>query len=159
MAQHVLQFDEFETFTGYHYSRQKLKVGDTITSMTHPISDKYGPNVYNKIWTAYKTVANELGLYFPNTYGYAYGEEKKHIINGYMYVVQAPSVKVTKCNYDYSMQLILENSFFSPMNLMYALKNRDALLKAAFDYFSPSDTKHIEYISDCFKIVEVVKLS
>lgn len=138
MQQHIIPFSDFETFTGYHYSSKKLKIGDIITSNNNKdggtnFYGKWGLKVYNKIWKAYKRVANQLNLYFPFTYGFAYGEKLKHNRSGYMYVVKAPSNRVTKCNYDHSMLLILENSFFTPISLPYALKHRNALIKNAFE--------------------------
>lgn len=159
--QHFLPFSKHGIFEGFHYSKKDLKIGDTITS------DLGNKNVehYDYLWQAYSDVANGLGLYFPKRYGYAYDVQKSSqfpaTVKSYdgslkeryhEYVVTVDSKYVTRCDYRFSILLILDNGMLTPISLNYAMKHRNALLKHAFEYFSPTREEYVELISDKFVI-------
>lgn len=156
MGQHVIQFEDFNTFKGFHYSDEDLEIGSTIISKIDSLtaSSKNYKKHYVTIWNVYKAVADKLGLYYPKNYGYAYPTERE-VFKKHAYLVTAPVHRVTKCDYRYSIQLMFEDSFFSPMGLKYALnpENYNALVKHAYHYFTP-EKHHIECISDAFTIVK-----
>ena len=71
----------------------------------------------------------------------------------FVYQVECNPEFVTKCDFRYSLQLLLEDSFFSPISLRYAMNNLDQLKEHAEKYFRPSfiDNNN-ELISDRFEI-------
>lgn len=132
---------------GYHLSKHDIKIGEFITSNTHV------NNYFNELYQIYKDVATRNNLYFPSRYGYAYPFDKN--IEGYKkYLVRAEKKCVTYCDYNHSLQLLLENSFFSPISLHYALESREAALNNAEQYFNFNNANEI--ISDKFQVIKIL---
>lgn len=136
-------------FKGLHFSKIDIGTGSIIISNASKLE------YYDEIWSEYKKSADELGLYFPYDFGFAYSETKEDLkYHSKKYLVECENAEVTRCDYRYSMQILLENSFFSPMSLNYALKNRKELKEHIENYFNCKDEEFAEYISDKFLIIE-----
>jgi len=133
-------------FKGHHYSKNEILLNSNI------ISDAYKLDHYDYVYSVYKKVADELGLYFPEKFGFAYSTNKE--LSGFKnkYIVSADKNKVTKCDFRFSLQILLENSFYSPISLEYALdkESKKSLENHARMYFNCEDDNYSEYISDSF---------
>ena len=140
-------------FKGVHLSDTLLNVGDIITSKQS--IEVMFPVLYDN----YKKIANELNIYYPINFGYAYSIDKSYNADlfNHTYIVEAPIDCVTKGDYRFSIQLLAENSFFSPISLNYALKNPIKFSEHIKHYFDCIDSNYIEYISDAFEIIEIIK--
>lgn len=143
--------------TGYHYSREHLKVGDKI------ISHQTNAKTYKLVWQLYKEVADKLGTYYPNSFGYAYPMKKAGFTQK-LYIVNAPIDRVTRGNFDYSTYVTMANlgSFMDRniTNFDERLENRNQLIKQqAKTYFtSTADIDRVELISDQWRVVEIIDL-
>ena len=131
-------------FKGKHYSKNEILLESNIYSNAHKLIH------YDYIHAIYKKVANELGLYFPYKFGFAYSLNKDDIGFKHKYNIEANNNKVTKCDFRYSLQILLEDSFYSPLSLKYALKNPKHIENHAKMYFNCEDDNYSEYISDLF---------
>lgn len=135
-------------FKGLHFSKIDIDADSIIISNASKLEH------YDEIWFEYKKVADELGLYFPYEFGFAYLNTKEDLkYHSKKYFVECEIDKVTRCDYRYSMQILLENSFFSPMTVKYALKNKKDLKKHIENYFNCKDEKFAEYVSDNFIVI------
>lgn len=130
---------------GIHYSDKVLDKGTTITSKVHENDN------FEHFHALYAKVAKQLGLYFPNTYGYAYpiGIIRKH---KHFKIVEAPNNKITKCDFRFSLTLLLEDNFYTPLALSRALADDSLVIENAKKYFNQKvEKEHTEYISDSFQ--------
>jgi len=84
---------------GYHYSSERLKVGDIITS------DAQIYTTFQSTWDIYARVAKELGKYFPVSFGHAYPtiQERMNGCGGWWYELEADAEFVTPGNFDFSL--------------------------------------------------------
>jgi hypothetical protein len=141
--------------TGYHYSREILKVGDTL------ISHQTNAKTYKLVWQLYKEIADELGVYYPDAFGYAYPMKKTGFTQK-LYIVNAPIDYVTRGNFDYSTYVTMANlsNFMdrSITNFDERLENRNQLIiQQAKTYFtSITDINRVELISDQWRVVKII---
>jgi hypothetical protein len=138
---------------GYHYSSEPIPLGDIITS------DQHKAQTFSIVWEVYKEVADELGLYFPKEYGYAYQENQNRSFR-FKYTVDADSRFVTRGHTQHSVYFTMAHlSHFMDRripSLAERLVNRRKLLKTqARHYFlSLHEPENIEMISDQWCVVQ-----
>lgn len=140
---------------GHHYSSKVIKKADTIVSgQTTGLS-------YKLVWGIYKQVADELGIYMPVTFGYAYPTDvaRPHFQRSdwLKHQVEAPDEKVTTGNLDYSLMVTMSEWAFADRNikdLAQRLADREQRIrKCAESYFTKlGDPDKIELISDCWVV-------
>jgi CO dehydrogenase maturation factor len=105
-----------------------------------------------------KKVADELGKYYPENFGYAYPEKREHFGSSYRcYVVTADENKVTKGNFNFSIYAMMARGFGSFKGIS-SLEERklsiDTWIEASARTYFAAEGKDIEYISDCFEVIQ-----
>lgn len=139
-----------------HYSKNPIETGAIITS----IANSYG--TYQYTWGVYKKVADELGIYFPENYGYAYPDARPEFERYSEYKVEAPDEFVSRCSLACSVMVAMD--IFSPSAIrrsnpqIKSLEERDAIRakaisKIARQYFTPTNKCRIELISDKWVVI------
>lgn len=141
---------------GKHYSTKVIPSGSCITSLQSQAQS------YKLVWGLYKQVADELGIYFPAVFGYAYtsnvGRPQFKHPTWHEYDVLALPEKVTYGHLDYSL--------FAAMAYLGSLTDRSIVVLAdrlvdrerqvkenALRYFTLlDDPEKIEMISDSWVI-------
>lgn len=140
---------------GVHYSHSVLlALGKIITS------EQTQQQTYKLVWDQFKTVADELGVYFPNEFGYAYPKlaEPGRFTECATMLVEAPDDKVTRGNIDYSVYHVmayLGQITNRKLPLAERLEQRAAAIRdRARKYFTElDDESKIEMISDQWAVV------
>ena len=152
-----MKITELSNITAYHYSDNRLKIGDRIYS--HQSTGK----TFNLVWSLYKIIADELGIYFPKDYGYAYpSNHLENVTSLNLYTVSAPSNSVTSGNYNYSLYVTmaalgqLTDKTIKDMDRRILTRNR-VIKERAKLYFLAKE--NIELISDLWIVVATVKTS
>lgn len=141
---------------GFHYSTRQIDTGDLIASRQgHATS-------YKHVWTLYKRVADELGLYFPEEYAYAYPLDKTDLARFSSFsehIVVAPDHKVTRGNFHFGVYVTMDSYLGAPRDLPLAerLIERDRrIVERAYTYFTEvNSTNAVELISDEWKVIEI----
>lgn len=136
-----------------HYSSNKeIPLGSVIFSEQHKGS------TFKRFYAIYKKVADELGKYYPESFGYAYPEKREHFGNRYRcYVVTADECKVTKGNFNFSIYAMMARglgSFKGISSLEERKLSIDTWIEASARTYFAADGKDIEYISDCFEVIQ-----
>ena len=138
---------------GYHYSTLVFEPGTIITSV-----QSVG-ETYKIVHGKYKEVANELGIYFPDNYGYAYKNIRtnSHFVSAPNEVF-APDDKVTEGNLNHSVLYVMYHlRSFIPRGIPLEdrLCERNIVLRVeAKRYFTKLDRDdEIELISDVWTVV------
>ncbi len=141
----------------YHYSKKEIKVGSVIVSQC--INDEY-QQFYQLVWDKYKKVADELGIYFPEKFGFCYSEIKKFKPERNLYQCEVDEQFVTRGDLDFSPYLIIESSFFSHISRDFFLNPEYGGIARGIvmAYFHPTNSDKVELISDQFQVVSKVKL-
>jgi len=132
-----------------HYSSKEIQPGSIITSAQSPSP------TFNIVWPIYKQVADELGLYFPKAYGYAYVNRSLRSFE-HKYIVEAPIEYVTYGDYDHSLFVVMDRCNelvpgYRKLPLEERLRQRAIKIREeSFAYFNFTniDPDHIEAISD-----------
>lgn len=140
---------------GHHYSTKPINVGETI------ISTQTNGQSFKLVWGIYKQVADELGFYFPEKYGYAYPTDVTRMQfdepGWNKHTVEAPDDRVTTGNLDYSVLVTMSEHAYADRKIAVLadrLEDRNKRIKLrALRYFCwLDDPEKIELISDCWMI-------
>jgi hypothetical protein len=141
---------------GIHYSPRTLLTGECLRSTQSKAQS------FDIVWPVYKAVADELGLYFPKEYGYAYPIDKTDLERFGRFsehFVFAPDAQVTRGNYHYSVYVTM-SSYISAdraLSLKDRLVERTRLIRErAFTYFTEiSSVNACELISDVWTVQDI----
>jgi hypothetical protein len=139
-----------------HYSAHPLEIGSRIFSaQTKALS-------YDIVWPIYKAVADELGLYFPKEYGYAYPIDKTDLDRFKRFsehFVVAPDNQVTRGNFHYSLFVTMSSYMSADRSLPLAdrlLAREQLTRKRAYTYFTEiSSVNACELISDAWVVEDI----
>ncbi len=129
-----------------HYSSNEIVGGSVIRS------DQTKERLYRHVHAIYKGVADDLGKYFPDEYGYAYPIWTPRKKFPYVYQVTAEASYVTAGNFNHSLYVAIARvSEFTdkrlPLNQRVA--NRDGMIRQLAElYFAPGPVEYRELISD-----------
>jgi hypothetical protein len=141
---------------GYHFSPLQLETGTLVTSYQGRAAS------YKHVWTLYKRVADDLGLYFPKQYAYAYPIDKADLARFSRFpehIVYAPDHKVTRGNYHYGVYVTMDSFMGAPRELPLAerLAERDRrIVQRAYTYFTEvNSTDACELISDAWRVIDI----
>ena len=136
---------------GYHYSSEKLKIGETI------ISHQHKSQTYSLVWNIFNQYKP-----IPKEFGYAYPYERENRISKYLYLVETDNFLRGNFNHSiYKSMDALSSQPFANKNipLKERLKMREVwLYNEANNYFSHLyDEKQIELISENWIVKEILK--
>jgi hypothetical protein len=141
---------------GYHYSPLTLETGRTVISRQGRAAS------YKHVWALYKRVADELGLYFPEEYAYAYPLDKTDLARFESFsehIVYAPDSNVTLGNFHYGVYVTMDSYLGAPRDLPLSerLVERDRrIVERAYTYFTEiTNTNAIELISDKWTVIDI----
>lgn len=137
---------------GKHYSTKGIPTGSTIISLQTQAQS------YKLVWSLYKQVADELGIYFPDAFGYAYttdvGRPQFKHPTWKEYDVLTDQERVTYGNLEYSvfatMAYLRDLTDRGIVDLAERLADRAKNVKLnAHRYFTLlDDPSQVEMISD-----------
>jgi hypothetical protein len=141
---------------GIHYSPCKLEPGELIRSSQNKAQS------FDIVWPIYKAVADDLGLYFPKEFGYAYPIDKTDLERFERFpehFVFAPDTQVTRGNYHFSVYVTM-SSYISAdrsLSLKERLIERERLIRErAFTYFTETASVNAcELISDMWTVQDI----
>jgi hypothetical protein len=141
---------------GIHYAPHSLEIGTRIVSAQAKALS------YDIVWSIYKAVADELGLYFPVQYGYAYPIDKTDLdrFNRFSeHFVFAPDNQVTRGNYHYSVYVTMDSYMKTDRSLPLSerLAAREQLTRErAYIYFTEISSVNVcELISDAWMVIDI----
>lgn len=143
------------TAIGYHHSHTLIPLGETIFA-----AQSKNASYLNLYYPIYKSVADELGKYFPLEIGYAYPTRRTDLSFEHIHTVEAKEEFVTLGNANFSVwHAIAQNPIRSLMHLPLEERTakRNAWIKSmAVQYFDigslledgSNGQNQIELISD-----------
>jgi|SRR5476651_254297 len=141
---------------GIHYAPYPIETGNRI------ISRQGKALSYDIVWPIYKAVADELGLYFPKEYGYAYPLDKTDLDRFKRFsehIVLAPDYQVTVGNLHYSLFVTMSSYMSSDRSLPLAdrlIARQQLIRERAITYFTETtDVNTCEMISDAWVVQDI----
>lgn len=144
-----MRYNDVSIIYGRHQSKNQLKSGDLI------ISNQSNFASYKPLWKIYKEAADELGLDYPETYGYAYPAEVEP--NGYLVSTSYCIRGYTQKSLFYIMSLGMNHVIKDvprtmPIEERMILRHQ-RIKQIALEYFQPQESERIELISNSWIVV------
>ena len=151
MNKHLEVCPETGLIIGYHYSTREINEGSVVYSKQDQST------TYQRFWKIYKSIADELGIFYPEKFGYAAPNRNYGASRGFPNCYEVRSEKNLVCvgNYHHSlyitMSIGLQNGDFKKIrSLPERIAAQDKyIIGEARKYFTElTDVDSLEVISE-----------